>query len=384
MSTFWSRVALMSGNFIVGVSVVGPAGMLPDLARGLSVGIYEAGLLVTFGAVILCIGSPVMAWLTTRIDRRTLLVATLAIIALGQAASALAPNYATILAVRLGMLMIAAIYTPQAASTVAMIVPEKERSSAISFVFLGWSLAIAGGLPLITYLATHFGWRMTFGVFAAIAAAIALLLLVTLPRGLQGAPLSLHSFRTIARNKPIMLILLLTLLQTSGLFSVVIYMAPLVERLAGAGPAVSGSYFAILGTAGFIGNVIATSIVTSVGTQRTLALFLGCALAGLLLWSLGAGSLIVMGAGVCIWGLGFAATNSMQQARLVAAAPALASASVALNTSILYVGQAVGSGIGGWLFAQEMFRSVGYVGFGFSAAAFLLLALTWERRVPRV
>ena len=54
---------------------------------GLHVGIHDTGLLVTYGAVVLCIGSPVMAWLMTRIDRRALLVATLAILAAGQAAS---------------------------------------------------------------------------------------------------------------------------------------------------------------------------------------------------------------------------------------------------------------------------------------------------------
>ena len=60
----------------------------------------------------------------------------------------------------------------------------------------------------------------------------------------------------------------------------------------------------------------------------------------------------------------------MQQVRLVGAAPALASASVSLNTSMLYVGQAVGSAIGGILFAHGLLHSSGYV-----ATAFLALAL---------
>jgi predicted MFS family arabinose efflux permease len=68
----------------------------------------------------------------------------------------------------------------------------------------------------------------------------------------------------------------------------------------------------------------------------------------------------------------------MQQARLVAAAPDLASASVALNTSVLYVGQAIGSGIGGLLFAHEYFHLVGYVGAAFVALACAVLAATWE------
>jgi MFS transporter, DHA1 family, inner membrane transport protein len=77
----------MLGNVVVGMTILGPAGMLTELATGLGVGIHDTGLLVTYGAVVLCIGSPLMAWLTTRIDRRVLLVVTLAVLAIGPSSS---------------------------------------------------------------------------------------------------------------------------------------------------------------------------------------------------------------------------------------------------------------------------------------------------------
>ena len=380
MKQFFPRLALMLGNIVTGLSILGPAGMLAELADGLQVGIRDAGLLVTYGAVVVCVCSPVMAWLTTRMDRRALLGVTLAIAAAGQAASALAPSYAVILALRLVMLVFAALYTPQAAATVALIAPERERPSAIAFVFLGWSLAIAGGLPLVTLLATKFGWRETFGVLAAIAAIGALLQFLALPKGVQGHPLSLASFGTIARNRRIVLILLITMLQTSGQFTIFVYLAPLLNRLAGAGPGVVGAFFALYGVMGLTGNTVATAVVSSLGTQRTLALFMGSSLLGLSLWALGAGLIFVLGAGIMFWGFGFAAINSMQQARLAAAAPDLASVSIALNTSLLYVGQAVGSGIGGLLFAGGHLHAMGYAGVAFVASAWIPLALTWERK----
>ena len=287
-------------------------------------------------------------------------------------------NYSVILLLRIGMLAIGAIYTPQAATTVALIVHDRERPSAIAFVFLGWSLAIAGGLPLVTLIATHFGWQAVYETLAAIAAIVAALLFVALPKGLQGHPLSPQSFVTIARSKRILLILLVTLLQTSGQFTVFIYLAPLLHALTAAGPAVAGAFFAFYGVVGLLGNVVASGIVTKLGTQETLALFMASTLLGLTLWSIGAGWLVAMGGGIFFWAFGFAAINSMQQARLVAAAPHLASASVALNTSVLYVGQAIGSGLGGLLFAHEYFRLVGYVGAAFVALACALLAVTWE------
>src|SRR5579862_4310090 len=92
-----ARIALMLGNFVIGLGVLAPTGMLDQLAKGLAVGVDDAGLLVTYGAVVLCFGSPLMAWATTRIDRRTLLGGTLLILALGNVFSSLVPSYAVLL-----------------------------------------------------------------------------------------------------------------------------------------------------------------------------------------------------------------------------------------------------------------------------------------------
>jgi predicted MFS family arabinose efflux permease len=102
-------------------------------------------------------------------------------------------------------------------------------------------------------------------------------------------------------------------------------------------------------------------------------------LTGVTVWALGAGIYPLMACAVVIWGLGFASTNSMQQVRLVAAAPALASASVALNTSVLYIGQAVGSAIGGVLYARDLLYAAGYVSMGFVALA--LIAVIYSGRL---
>jgi DHA1 family inner membrane transport protein len=369
----------MLGNFATGLTILMPAGMLVVLAEGLNVGIRETGLLVTFGAVILCFGSPIVAWLTTRIDRRTLLLSTLAVMAAGNIASALAPNYAVVLTLRLVMLTVAAVFTPQAASTIGLLVPAKERSGAIAFVFLGWSLAIAGGLPLITFVAAYAGWRAAF-VAGAIASVVPFILLIfALPRNLLGPPLSLASFGVLARNRRIVLLLLITILQTSGQFTVFVYLAPLLQALTGASHEVIGLMFALYGVSGFIGNVIATRIVGNLGGWVTSAIFLGSVLVGMALWSFGAGYLPVMGVGLAFWGMGFAAINSMQQARLVQTAPELSSASVALNTSGLYVGQAVGSGIGGMMYGMGMTHGVGFVGIAFVVVAFLVWGMTRDR-----
>jgi DHA1 family inner membrane transport protein len=375
-----SRLALTSGNFMTGVSVVAPSAMLTELAADLGVTVRDVGLLVTYGAVVLCISSPLVSWLTSQVGRRLLMSGVLAVVAAGHLLSAVADSYAAILALRLIMLAFIAVYTPQAASTMALIVPEKDRASAISFVFLGWSLAIAVGLPLITFSTTQFGWRETFLAIGILAAVSAFLNAITLPCGLRGHPLSLKSFADIARNSTLLLILLITLLQMSGQFSITVYMAALLPRLTEAGPAAAGTLFALLGVAGLIGNLAATRMVQFAGVNRTLGFFILVMTTGAAIWAAGAGFLMVMAIGVFVLGLGITAANSMQQARLVTAAPLLASATVALNTSVLYVGQALGSAAAGFLYQHELYRMIGFLAVGFFVAAFVTFLLTGPRR----
>ena len=372
----FAPTALMFGNVITGCSVLAPAGMLSELSGGLGVTVRDAGLLITFGAIVLCIGSPLTAWLTSRIERRTLLTATLAVLALTNAASAFAPDYTTLLVIRLIMLGVGALYTPQAAGTAALIVPLEKRGSTIAYIFLGWSLAAAIGLPLITFIASRYGWRAVYGSIGLIGALSFLLLAWRLPGGLVGSPVDLKTWAAVGRNRMIVLLLSITTLQMSGQFVVFTFMGPLLTKLTGAGPDAVGLVFALYGMFGFVGVAIATRIVDSWGAYKTSLLFTILLLTGVAGWALSAGSYPLMACSVAIWGLGFASTNSMQQVRLVAAAPTLASASVSLNTSVLYVGQAVGSAIGGLLYARGMLYGAGYVATAFVVLALLTVILT--------
>jgi predicted MFS family arabinose efflux permease len=376
----FAPTALMLGNIVTGCSVLAPAGMLSEWSSGLDVSIRTAGLLITFGAIMLCVGSPVTAWLTSRIERRSLLAATLGVLALTNAASSFAPDYTSLLVIRLVMLAVGALYTPQAAGTAGLIAREDKRGSTIAYIFLGWSLAAAIGLPLIAFVASRYGWRTVYGSIAVMGCVSSLLLLWRLPRGLIGAPVDLKTWTDVGRNRMIVLLLSITTLQMSGQFVVFTFMGPLLVKLTGAGPDAIGLVFACYGVCGFIGIAIATRIVDSWGAWKTSVLFTVLMLSGVTGWAISAGIYPLMAASVAIWGLGFASTNSMQQVRLVGAAPALASASVSLNTSVLYVGQALGSAIGGLLFARDWLHGAGYVSAAFVALALTMVILTKPRR----
>jgi MFS transporter, DHA1 family, inner membrane transport protein len=193
---------------------------------------------------------------------------------------------------------------------------------------------------------------------------------------LIGAPVDLKTWVALGRNPMIAMLLLITTLQMSGQFVVFTFMGPLLSKLTQAGPDAIGLVFAFYGVFGFIGIVVATRIVDSWGAYKTSLLFTSLLLAGVTGWALSAGIYSLMAGSVAIWGLGFASTNSMQQVRLVAAAPALAPASVSLNTSVLYIGQAIGSAIGGVLYARNLLYGAGYVSMGFVALALLTVMAT--------
>jgi predicted MFS family arabinose efflux permease len=368
--TKFAPTALMLGNFVTGMSVLGPAGMLIELSSSLGVSVRDVGLLITYGAIVLGVGSPITAWLTSRVERRLLLVTTLVVLALTNAISAFASDFTTLLVIRLVMLAVGVIFTPQAAGVGGMIAAPGKQASTIAYIFLGWSLATAVGLPLVTLAASTYGWRTAYLGIAALGAVSAVLLGWRLPRGLAGTPVNLATWAGLARNPLVLLLLLVTMLQIAGQFAVFTFIGPLLKILTDASPGQIGLVFALYGVGGFVGNVIATRIVDSWGAFRTSLLFTSCLLLGTCIWTLGEGVYAVMAFGIGIWGLGFASTNSMQQARLVAAAPTAPSAAVSLNTSALYLGQAIGSAIGGLLFGLNAYGAM-----GIAASALVAFAL---------
>ena len=376
MKSSFAPTALLLGNFVIGTSIMGPSGMLGELSSGLGVSIRDAGLLITFGAAALFICSPLSAWLTGRFDRRKFLGGLIVLLALCNVASAFASDYATLMTIRLVMMAVAAPFTPQAAGTVSLIVPVEKRGSTIAYIFLGWSLAAAAGLPMVTIIASYAGWRTAYLCIAALSCISFLLLIWRLPPRVSGVAVELKTWVSLGRNPLVVMLLLITILQMSGQFIIFTFMAPLLTRLAHATPGAIAVVFALYGIFGFIGNVMATQLVDRWGSYRTSLVFVVVLLAGMAIWAVGAGSLAVMAVGVSVWGVGFASTNSMQQVRLVGAAPPFAGASVSLNTSVLYVGQAIGSAIGGALFARDMLQAAGYVGVVFVVAALLVVMMT--------
>jgi len=346
--------ALMFGNFVVACGVMVMPGMLDRLAQDLQVSVPTAGQLLSLAALAMCLGAPLFAAFTSRVDRRLLLTLALLAVAIGHVACALAPGYPVLAALRPFSVLGAAVLTPQAAATIGLLVPPAQRAAAVTTVFLGWSVASVVAMPMGNLVASYVSWRAGLGLIAVLAFVAAATVWRAVPGGLQVAPLSLASWLQVARSPRLRLILLSTLLWCAGQFMVLGYITPLLRHFLAAPATVQAALLVLMGASGLAGTVVLTRSIGRIGPDRGARLALGLVACGLVLWcavTLLAPSTAAMALVILVWGGGSFAFVSAQQARLGASAPELASASIALNSSSLYAGQALGATIGGLLLA---------------------------------
>jgi predicted MFS family arabinose efflux permease len=178
-----------------------------------------------------------------------------------------------------------------------------------------------------------------------------------------------------------MAIVVVTALSSAGQFTVFSYVAPYFREVLGAGPGQISLLFMWFGAFGVFGNVVLTRRIDRVGAARAAGWMVGLMALGMLLWPMGT-SVATLMVVMVPWALGCFASNSAQQARLGQAAPALAPALMALNTSAIYFGQAAGAASGGLLITGSGYAWLHWVALGWMLLA-LGLSLWAARRMAR-
>ena len=340
-------VALCAGNFIVATSLHIVAGLLTEIAHSLQVSIAQAGFLMAAFAVTSFICAPLFAALGSRLDRRHLLAGSMLICALANGLAAFSDTYGQLLATRLLAAVTSAIFTPQAAAVLSVMVPVERRGQAITIVMSGWGLAAVAGIPLGVLMGHAVGWRATMGSISIVCLLVAGALWWSLPAKIFVPSLSLKSWLSVLKSRPLMLVLGASFLLNSGNSVAFNYLAAMVVGLHDAGGEVISSLFLVHGLGSLTSSVVATLLMARLGSHR-IAFILGiCVFLSLSLWPLLAFSLPALFILQFIWSMGFAGFPPVQQARLVIIAPALASASVALNSSLNYLSAAIGTSLGG-------------------------------------
>ena len=371
-----SLMWLALGAFAIGTEGFMIAGLLPALARDLNVGLPAAGHLVTAFSLAYAIGSPVMAVLTAGLERRRLLAFAMAGFGIANLLAALAPGYAGLLAARLLLALSAATFMPAASGYAAAMGGPERRGRALSMVTNGLTSAIIAGVPLGVLVGDSFGWRATFLGVAGLAMISLLGILARLPNQPPGVTASLGERIALATRIDVLAVLATTVLTVAGTFTVYTYLGVFLAAVAGIGPRGLALVLLGFGLASAAGARLGGIIADRWGAIHTVIIGGGLTVLAYLILSLGAvlgpaHSMLALLPAILLWGLASWGLMTGQQARLVAMAPSLASVSLSLNSSAIYLGSATGAAVGALVIADGGVGRLGWVAAGFSIAALL-------------
>ncbi|MEU6815304.1 MFS transporter [Streptomyces sp. NPDC046860] len=340
-------LALAVGAFGIGTTEFVMMGLLPDVADDLHISIPTAGHLVSAYALGVVIGAPLLAAVTARMSRRTVLIGLMALFVAGNALSALAPGNESLLAARfLSGLPHGAFFGVGAVVATGMVAPERKARS-VSLMFLGLTVANVAGVPVATLMGQNLGWRATFlGVSAIGLAAIAALALLIPRDHTHATATGLRHELAALKSLPVWLALGTTVAGFGALFAAYSYVTPMLTDSAGYAPASVTLLLALFGVGATAGNLLGGRLADHAmrGT-----LFGGLAALGVVLalfpvlmraeWS--------AALGVTLLGMAAFVTGSPLQLMVMekaAAAPSLASSA---NQAAFNLANAGGAWIGG-------------------------------------
>ncbi|MEV4923424.1 MFS transporter [Streptomyces roseoverticillatus] len=366
---------LALGMFAIGTDLFIVSGLLPALGGELHLSTAAAGQTVTVFAITYAVAAPVLASVTSRLDRRTLLLAVLIVFAAGNALSAVAPDYAVLLLSRVVAGASAALYASTASVVAARITAPERRGRALAIVYAGMTSAIALGVPIGSAIGELSSWRRAFGFVALLALVTALGAAAGIPSVAGNPGLGVRERLAAVRIKRAPTAMLTTTLWVVGTFVVYTYLGTLLEKVSGASGADQTWLLLLFGAGSFAGVMAGGRLADRADPTRGLAGTV--AVLAVVLAALGPALHSVAGAavGLTVWGLVHWASFPLIQHRLLSIGGKNGDMLLALNNSAVYVGQTAAAVVGGLFAGAGLLGRLPLAGAGFEVLALVALAL---------
>ncbi len=355
------HLALAMGGFAIGTTEFAAMSLEPDLARGLGIDAPTVGHVISAYALGVVVGAPTIAVLSARMSRRTLLIGLMALFAIGNTLSALAPSYGWMLAFRFLAGLPHGAYFGIASLVAASLVPADRRTQAVGRVMLGLTVATIVGVPFATLLGQIASWRWVFALVGVLALTTATLVALLAPIDAPDRNASPLRELGALKRKRVWLTLATGAIGFGGMFAVYTYLASTLMDVTGVSPRMVPVVLAVFGVGMTIGNLVVPRFADKALMPTAGALLLWSA-GALALYPLAAGNVTTMTLDVFAIGLG-GALGTVLQTRLMDVAGDAQALAAAMNHSAFNTANAIGPWLGGLAIAGGLgWTSTGIVG----------------------
>lgn len=351
----WTGVVVMAmAGFSLGADLYMLPAVLPSLAKDLHMEISSAGKMLTIYAAISALAAPLLVVLFRRVNRRTLLIASVAVLIITNLLVALVPGSGWFALTRVLAALAAAVLAPIRTAVAGMLAPKGMQARAIAIATVGQSAALVLGAPVGQWVAQDFSWRTGFAGAAAVSLVALLGILLIVPSVPSTSRAALKEQAAVLRNGKVRLILMSNTASLCGAFVLLTFLRPVLAQITVLGPTASSAVFVTYGLAGTAGNALAGWAGQRMGSTRVMlfGLVLGAvALAGfslLFLWPASTFSTAAVIVLVILWGVGAWAFYAMQFTRLVELAPTAPTAALSWASPASFLGVSLGSYLGGF------------------------------------
>ena len=376
-------LALALGAFGIGTTEFVAMGLLPSIADSLGTTEPTAGHVISAYALGVVVGAPLIAALTARMSRRTLLIALMVAFTIGNAATVLAQSYGMLMVARFVAGLPHGAYFGVAALVAAHLAGPDARAKAVGQVMLGLSVANVIGVPAATWLGSALGWRAAFVVVVVIGLLTIGALSVFLPT-LSGMKITNPITELGALTRPqVWFTLFIGIVGFGGMFAFYTYISTTLTSVSGVSESFIPIALMLFGLGMVTGN-IAGGALADRGVVRAIFIGLVAITVVLILFALLANNPWAALVLTFLIGVSGTALTPALQIRLMDVAEDAQTLAAALNHSALNIANAGGAWLGGLVIAAGYgYRAPSLLGAGLAVAGLLVLALAlaYARRV---
>ncbi len=376
-----SILTLAVGGLSIGMTEFMMMGVLPDVAKSLSVSIPQAGHLISAYALGVVIGAPLTAMIAGKYSPKKVLIWLMVIYGIFNAIFASAPTFPLLLIARFFAGLPHGAFFGIGAVVASRLAEKGKEARAVAVMFAGLTIANIIGVPLGTYIGHELSWRISFYGIAVIAFVAAGSIKQWMP-ALPAAPENnfKNSLKAFTQPEP-WLIIAMASIGSGGLFAWISYIAPLMTHVAHFSANALTLIMIIAGIGMTVGNMIGGRLADRFSPLKTAGILLLSMMASLLIVSLTAQYQVPAVIMTFVTAaIAFALVAPMQMLIIKAAAGSEMLASASLQAS-LNIGNAIGAFLGGLPIAAGFgYISSEYVGIGLVLTGFVFCLILMRRQ----